>query len=246
MEDIKENKKDFNLSLKENETYFNKYIKIKDIILYNFDNLIDKENKEDLICPICFFILNNPISCSDKNNSHSFCKECIDNYLKENNKCPTCKLKFEYKVNNEIISQLNKLLFECMFKSEGCNEIISYLDYLNHINNCKYNNIKYECQIKKYNYKNKYFEKCGFIGEKIEIENHFKSCGYIKYKCIFCNKDILQKDLEEHAKNKCKFGIINYLIGDKYIGEKNNNIKEGYGKCFFFNGDRYEGDWKTF
>ena len=103
MENIKESKEDFNLSLNENEAYFKKYIKINKIALYSFDDLVYKENKEDLICPICFYILNNPVSCSDKNNSHSFCKECIDNYLKENNKCPTCKLNFQYKENNEIV-----------------------------------------------------------------------------------------------------------------------------------------------
>ena len=47
---------------------FKKYMKpIKhQITFYNSDNLICKENKEDFICPICFFAFKNPISCSDK------------------------------------------------------------------------------------------------------------------------------------------------------------------------------------
>ena len=49
------------------------------------------------------------------------------------------------------------------------------------------------------------------------MENHFKLCGYTKYKCIFCKEEILLMNLEEHAKNICKFGIINYPNGDKYI-----------------------------
>ena len=36
-------------------------------------------------------------------------------------------------------------------------------------------------------------------------------------------------NLEEHIINKCRFGITNYENGDKYIGEKQNNIEEGYG-----------------
>ncbi len=72
----------------------------------------------------------------------------------------------------------------------------------------------------KYNYKEKNFEKCGFIGGKKEIENHFKLCGFIKYQCIFCKKDILQIDLKEHVKNRCKFTIINYSKGNIYILEK--------------------------
>ena len=102
MEDWIEKVEDLNISQDGDDINFQKYIKTNEIILYNIDNLIEKENKEDLICPICFFVLNNPISCSDKKNSHSFCKECIDNYLRESNKCPTCKLKFEYKINIKI------------------------------------------------------------------------------------------------------------------------------------------------
>ena len=225
---------------------FKKYIKKADeITFYNPDNLICKENKEDLICPICFFVLKNPISCSDKKNSHSFCKDCIDEYLKENNYCPTCKLNFEYKTNNELINKLDKFSFNCLFNNEGCNDIISYSDYLYHINNCKYNNIKYGCNIKKYDYHLKEFKNCGFRGRKQDMENHFKLCGYTKYKCIFCNEDILQMHLEEHVKNKCIFGIINYPNGDKYIGEIHNNLKDGYGKLYCSNGDKYEGEFKN-
>ena len=62
---------------------------------------------------------------------------------------------------------MNKLSFECIFKKEGCKEILSYSEYLNHINNCKYdNNIEYECNIKKYNYNKKEFEIGGYVGKK--------------------------------------------------------------------------------
>ena len=95
--------------------------------------------------------------------------------------------------------------------------MLSYSEYLNHINNCKYNNIKYECNIKKYNENKIEFEICGFIGDKIIIEQHFKKCGLTQFNCLFCKENILQKNLEDHVKNKCKFRIINYEDGSKYI-----------------------------
>ena len=58
----------------------------------------------------------------------------------------------------------------------------------------------------------------------------------MKFNCLFCNKDILQMDLEEHSHNICKFDIIKYQNGDKYIGEKKNNMKEGFGIYYFDNG----------
>ena len=115
-----------------------------------------------------------------------------------------------------------------------------------HINNCKYNNI-YECQIKKYNYETKAFEicGCGIKNIKRNIENHFKLCAFIKYKCIFCIENIAQKDLEEHVKNKCRLRIIYYPNGNKYFGEMKNNIKDGYGTLYYKNGEIYEGEWKN-
>ena len=82
---------------------FEKYIKRSPISIFSKDNVIGKDNIEDLICPICFYVLKNPISCSSNKNAHSFCKECIDHYLNENDndKCPICKIKFEYKIKNE-------------------------------------------------------------------------------------------------------------------------------------------------
>ena len=67
------------ITIPKNSNILKNYIKKSEIKLYNPDDLIAKENKEDLFCPICFYILNNPISCSSRKNSHSFCKECIDN-----------------------------------------------------------------------------------------------------------------------------------------------------------------------
>ena len=229
----------------EDDKNFKKYIIKNTIENYNIDNLIDKDNNENLICAICLNVLKNPISCSDKNNCHSFCKECIDGYLKESNNCPTCKENFEYKKNYLLNNKLVKLNFNCAFKNEGCNSIIPYSDYLNHINNCKYNNSTYECRIMKYNYNYKEFKKCGYTGNKLDIENHFKLCAYIKCNCLFCNKFVLQMNLEEHAKNICKFGIIIYPDGDKYIGEKQNNKAEGYGILYYSDGDRYEGEYKN-
>ena len=223
----------------------NKYISFPKLTKYNPDDVIEKKNIYDLICPICANILKDSISCSLNNNSHSFCKECIDIYLNEKDKCPICKQKFEYQKNLEIEKLLNKLSFKCFFKKEGCEKILNYQEYLNHINECKYNNLLYECQIEKFNYLNKNFEKCNYRGDLYEIEKHIKLCGFLKYKCKYCNEKIIYINLKEHVENKCKIGIINCENGDKYIGEKRNKTIEGYGILYLENGDKYEGEFKN-
>ena len=229
------------------EMNFNRYIQKYTTQYYNQDNLINKGNIDDLICPICFFILKDPVSCSEKNNAHSFCKHCITKFLSNNNKCPICKLTFEYKSNNQLKNILNKLLFKCVFNNVGCNNILSYSEYINHVNNCIFNT-RYECNTRRYNYKNKEFEKCGYSGNKIKIDNHFKSCGGSTFKCLFCKENMYQTNIEEHMKNKCKFGIIigpEYPYKFIYIGEKLNKIKHGYGIFYNNNGYRYEGEFKN-
>ena len=213
---------------------------------YYRDNIIEKHiDISYLICPICYCVLKQPRFCSSNNNSHAFCKECLDIYLETNNKCPICKNNFENKRKNEIENELHKLDFKCLFFKEGCKNVLSYLEYFNHINTCKYNNLLYECQIDNYNYLKKEFEKCNYIGNKDEIKAHFKRCALIKYKCIFCDKNILKIDLKEHAENKCKLGIYKYIMNEKYIGENKNKIREGYGKYYYSNGDKYLGKFKN-
>ena len=104
MEGFNNQSNQYDLSLK-------KHIKQIQTSVYSKENVIEKDNIEDLICPICFNILKNPISCSNNKNAHSFCKKCIDQYLKEKDKCPICKLDFKYKINDELNNSFNKIYF---------------------------------------------------------------------------------------------------------------------------------------
>ena len=211
---------------------------------YNKDNVVSDNELFDLLCPICYNILKNPKRCSLDSNSHSFCQECIDKYLEESDNCPVCKKYFEYFPNTEIEKLLKKLKFKCIYYKDGCSEIISYSEYFIHINNCKFKNIIYECKVEKFNYKKKEFVKCCYRGDINDIEKHFKSCALLKYKCLFCNENILKINFREHLEDTFKVTIIIFSEGDKYIGEIKNGKSEGYGMDFYLNGDKYEGDYK--
>ena len=243
-------KNDLSILLKKYNIDKNKLIiPITELNFYNIENVVNNDKLFDLQCPICLNILKEAKSCSTNKKSHSFCKECIDLYLKENNNCPICKHIFEYKSNDEINKLLNKIKFKCLFYKEGCDKIINYIEYFNHISKCTYKKNRYECKVEKYNFKIKIFEKCNYRGDIQETENHFKICGFLKYKCKFCEEYILQmklkEQLKEHIENKCKIGIINYENGDRYIGEKKNRTKEGYGIYYYSNGKIYKGEWKN-
>ena len=221
----------------------NKYVSPLYINNYNPDDVIENNNLYDLICPCCLYILKDPISCSSNNNSHNFCKECIDKYLLEKQNCPICKNKFEYIKNENIEKTLSNIYFKCFYQKEGCDKIIKYLDYLDHINKCKF--IKYICQVDKFNNLNKDFEKCSFIGNNTEIDKHFKLCAFYRNRCKLCNENIFHLNLKNHVENKCKIRIIKYLNGDKYEGEFKNGNREGYGLYYYSDGNKYEGEFKN-
>ena len=129
----------------------------------------------------------------------------------------TCKTNFEYKINNRLDNVLEKLNFKCFFQNEGCDYIMPYTEYLNHINNCKYNNSTYGCNVMKYNYTLKDFEKCGFIGDKLNIKNHFKLCGYNKFRCLFCKHCVL---IYVNLESLIIQMVINILEKRKIINQK--------------------------
>ena len=91
-------------------------------IKFGYDNIIDKENLENVekyICPICNNILNQPQKCSGclKN----FCIDCIKDG-KENNKCINCGLN-EYEMNLDLLHDLMKNI------KVNCNICHNTLDY---------------------------------------------------------------------------------------------------------------------
>ena len=53
---------------------------------------------------------------------------------------------------------------------------MKYSEYFNHLDECQYKHIVYECKVEKYNYLKNNFMKCDFRGDIKAIENHFNDC----------------------------------------------------------------------
>ena len=119
-------------------------------------------------------------------NSLAFCKECIDKFFSEKINSPIYKIKYEYIKNGKIEKSLNNLYFKCFYQKEGCGKIMKYLDYLNHINNCEFT--KYICKVDKFNYFNKNFEKCNFMGNNKKLINILNYVDFIDINANFVMK----------------------------------------------------------
>ena len=240
--------KEFNDLLKKNNIDKTEYIKpVSNILCYNIDDVVEgKKNIDILMCPICLNILKDPISCNSTEKSHSFCKKCILQSLKINDKCPMCKQNFEFGTNTKLKPLLQKLKFKCKYAEEGCHRILDYPYYFIHLDKCEFKETLYECQVEKYNYDEKIFEKCKYEGTFKKLMQHFKKCAFLKYKCIFCNKDIFQINGREHFSSSCKL-LINRDDDEEttYIGyHEGNFIAQGFGKDLSDDGTKYLGEFK--
>lgn len=103
-------------------------------ILIN-DNTIIKDDiyntfKDSVSCPLCFSILINPIMCMNCQNV--FCKSCINEWSKKDDKCPNRCANPNYKRSlgkNEILSKIK-------VKCENCGNPIQYDNVLRHYKSC--------------------------------------------------------------------------------------------------------------
>jgi len=98
-------------------------------------------------CSICLDILVNPVDLKDC--QHTFCKECIDEYIKKSTKdsrdfnvsCPKCRKKI--KKRSDVVqahlflrSLLSEIMLECKFK---CGEVVQYGQFEKHVDMCEDN-----------------------------------------------------------------------------------------------------------
>ena len=230
-------------------------LKEENVIGYNNDDL----SLSDLICNICFNILNNPKCCSSKAHSHFFCKKCIDEFMEksQSQNCPVCRQHFENINNNNIKELLYKLNFKCLYNDQGCKEIISYLNYSEHLKVCRYSTKTiFMCQVDRFYYSLNNFEKCHFVGNYEEIIVHFKNHELKQFHCAFCSKIISRLNSKDHYQNNCNIEIINERNGYKHLkkkddsfgiyyylsGEKFKGSLNGYGQYYYLNGNQYEGE----
>ena len=102
----------------------------------------DEKIIQELTCPICLSILNDPILTLP--NEHIFCSKCFESYLIKNNLikvpiCPICKTQIESTMKPKFINNiLSTIKMKCCSKTpdKQCNFIGNSLEYYSHIKNC--------------------------------------------------------------------------------------------------------------
>ena len=206
----------------------------------NFNRIIVPSTRENTLniltkfiqCKICMNLLNDPFDCLCCN--QTFCKSCIINYIKANNKCPFSEF-FEINKQNdnnkkinisELLSKIKpsssnftkliqSLKFYCQFKDKGCSLELNIEEILEHEKLCKYrgqnmklesnNNTKKNLPIVLKNIKDKDKEKL----KKNNVVDYFSNFD--------SNKDLLKNNLNNpinHQDSVVSFSGIKNLSGN--------------------------------
>lgn len=105
--------------------------------LNRFEGNVD----EELICPICSFILEDPVQAPDC--EHAFCKLCINQWLKLQSICPVDRAPIQpinlKPVPRILKNLLSKLRLSCDHASYGCNAFVRLENLSSHSQECEFN-----------------------------------------------------------------------------------------------------------
>jgi hypothetical protein len=148
-----------------------------------FDLIISediKQSLEDFMCSICQNLLVSPVCC--KLCDTLYCAECLNSWIMSNpsNKCPHCRTQHNYEMASRIIMNLlNKIKLKCLNFTLGCEEIVLYEGYPNHLNSCKYRD-KFQRKVKE-----------GFINPQLDVKCRICSLTVNSYYFHLHNKSCI-------------------------------------------------------
>lgn len=104
-------------------------------------NRFEGDVDEELLCPICSFILEDPVQAPDC--EHAFCKLCINQWLKLQRICPVDRTSIhpiDLKPVPRILKNLlSKLKITCDHAANGCKSYVRLENLNNHSQECEFN-----------------------------------------------------------------------------------------------------------
>ena len=99
------------------------------------DDEMYKAFKDFVKCPVCHNILINPMMCMGC--QKAYCKKCVNEWSKNDDRCPTRCKNPTYQKSLEKNNMLSKLKFKC----EKCGEKVDYESIEKHMEICDKDNI---------------------------------------------------------------------------------------------------------
>jgi hypothetical protein len=152
--------------------------------------LASDADKEQLSCPICMEVVDQPRACRD---GHLFCKSCIEEWLQRNRGCPANRANMELRdlVVPPLIRELTgRLLVACVNEGrEGCVWRGSFDDLEGHVKVCPFR--KLACRW------------CANIDTVARTVAHELRCERRPVRCPHCVLEVQAALLAAHVNGPC-------------------------------------------
>ncbi|KAJ1416174.1 hypothetical protein B484DRAFT_467030 [Ochromonadaceae sp. CCMP2298] len=157
---------------------------------------VDSRPPDMFQCSICIDTVNDPVMCG---NQHTFCRECISEWLRAHQSCPACKVRVTASslVRNRTAAEfIGQCKVRCLTaipevsappakkerKADTC-EWVGTTDTLDrHMQECGY--IQVPCE------SGTLPIPCPWKGRRRALAEHTAVCEYRKVACIFCGTDV--------------------------------------------------------
>lgn len=160
------------------------------------ENLLDQSEVEQLLCPICLQLINDPVQ---DHCGHFFCKKCIKVWLHRQKKCPLSKLPLRFGMLQKglsAIKRIKSLQTGCPEKRSGCLWQDSLAKLANHLKKCPFT--KVEC------------EKCRLTVLKCDLRYHGEeACAKAEVACpnarFGCGERLPKDRVRQHLWRACPF-----------------------------------------
>ncbi|EDW88341.1 E3 ubiquitin-protein ligase NRDP1 [Drosophila yakuba] len=119
---------------------------------------------EELICPICTDVLEEPVQSAEC--EHAFCRACIDKWMLQKQICPVDRSvllsSHLVPVSRLMRNMLARLKIKCTFSQSGCAQMLSLEEFRTHVAACEHNpKVVVECS-----------KGCGMKVPKDEMSRH--------------------------------------------------------------------------
>jgi hypothetical protein len=137
---------------------------------YSEYEYINEESINDrLKCAVCTRPFVNPVLTKCKDKKHTFCLECIEDWLKRDRSCPICREQLNnedltYITDGPIIDLLDELKIRCKLCQQTGLERGNFSDHINKA--CSRMNIS--CPSSDI--------KCPWTGSRDQLDKHLKTC----------------------------------------------------------------------
>ena len=170
---------------------------------FSRSQFVDGNMVGNLVCHICFFVLCDPVTCS---NGHAFCRDCLQMAMTIRKQCPYCNVELvpgSITSNVVVRNLINEARVFCFTRAEQLKEdtleaavgAVWEMD-------AAWGTTDSEAAIAK-SAKLDHCT-CTWTGKLIDAEQNFKECGFAGVKCGFgCGAVVIRNDMIEHQALAC-------------------------------------------